>query len=497
MSRYFSLRKEVVIFVSCLLEFVCLERVIATDLLRPLPPIHSSVDQDTEPRQAPLIEHHEQGTFVASFLETRPQSESDEGESITLTSGILDEFGSTLFAVDERRYEGHTTDAAIQWGGWLAQGYTGNPDQPTNGLNRPVLFNDRANEYLLNQYYLFSESQLLDDYQNWDVMARIDATYGYDSQFVSVPGLERHHDRTRKWNSENERYGLALPQAYIEVAPANSNEFSLKLGHFYSIAGYERFASPENIFYSHSYAFAFATPFTQTGALAAYSPRQETTWYLGYSQGWDIWDSNVDTWGIVGGTTLRSTDRVHELSVVVQVGDDLTNIISGGRSLVDDRVSLHMVYQQQFSEHWRYIVAPVFGSQQNTVTVANLGPSTVSYDHAQWYGVSQYLLWDASEWYVGAFRFEWFRDEDHSRIGVPVEYNPGGPVLRGGNYFALTAGMNCFLTSNIWLRPEIRWDWSDVRGSATVPGGDPTIRAFGDRTDGSQITLASDLVIAF
>ena len=41
----------------------------------------------------------------------------------------------------------------------------------------------------------------------------------------------------------------------------------MKLGHFYSILGYESVTAPDNFFYSHSYLFQYGEPFTFTGLL--------------------------------------------------------------------------------------------------------------------------------------------------------------------------------------------------------------------------------------
>ena len=44
-------------------------------------------------------------------------------------------------------------------------------------------------------------------------------------------------DLSPKWNAQ--RYGLAMPQVYAEVFCPWGNGLSMKLGHFYSILGYE------------------------------------------------------------------------------------------------------------------------------------------------------------------------------------------------------------------------------------------------------------------
>ncbi|MEW4561032.1 outer membrane beta-barrel protein [Bremerella sp. JC770] len=385
----------------------------------------------------------------------------------------------------------------IRSGFWLDQGYTANPSRPTNGLNRPVIFNDRANEYLMNQFYVFSEVDLWTGDNGAHAMLRGDVSYGYDSHFITSAGLERHRDRTHKWNTETDNYGLSLPQAFVDLKSPDDWGLSLRVGHFYSIAGYESFAAPTNFFYSHSYGFSYGTPFTQTGALATYSPHANLTLYGGYSQGWDAWNSLGTDWGVVLGAEFHDTERDHLLKVVAQAGEDVTNTISQGKPISGGRQAVFVVYEHQLSPQTRYVASGVFGNQQDAVAVVNIVPRTITFDDAQWYGVCQYLIWDPGDWYSAAIRFEWFADAGHSRISTPVDFNPGGPVFTGVNYFALTGGTNIRLTPNVLLRPEIRWDWSDVRGSASVPGGDPAVRAFGDRTHGSQITFGFDVIMQF
>ena len=69
-----------------------------------------------------------------------------------------------------------------------------------------------------------------------------------------------------KWNS-SQYYGLALPQAYGEIG---NNVVSAKLGHFYSIVGYEGVQAANNFFYSHAYSYQFAGPFTHWGGIGTW-----------------------------------------------------------------------------------------------------------------------------------------------------------------------------------------------------------------------------------
>ena len=60
----------------------------------------------------------------------------------------------------------------IKVGGWLAQGFTWNPDSPRNRFNFPLTFNDRSNDYQLNQFYLYAERAVNTEGCCWDFGGR-------------------------------------------------------------------------------------------------------------------------------------------------------------------------------------------------------------------------------------------------------------------------------------------------------------------------------------
>ena len=379
-------------------------------------------------------------------------------------------------------------------GGWVQQGITWNPDNPTDRFNTPVGFNDRSNDYQMNQLYLFAERSVEADGCAWEVGGRVDLMFGTDFRFVTVPGLEEHPNGTRRWNSEDRRfYGLAMPQVYGEVAAPIGNGLSVKLGHFYTTMGYETITAPDNFFYSHAYTMLYGEPFTHTGALATYNATDKLTVHGGITRGWDNWENHTDEWGFLGG--FRWSDGCRWLAFTTHMGNDFTGTrLPGGTPLDDERFAYSLVFGKRLTDRWRYVFQHDYGHQADRQLVIS-GPST-TFDTARWYGINQYLFYDINACWTAGLRFEWFRDQDSGQISIPIVLDPGGPTFIGNNYYAVTAGLNYQPHPNVMIRPELRMDWSDFRGNASA-GVDPAIRAFDRRTSRSQFLAAIDVVLTF
>jgi hypothetical protein len=82
-------------------------------------------------------------------------------------------------------------------------------------------------------------------------------------------------------------------------------------------------------------------------------------------------------------------------------------------------------------------------------------------------------------------------------VGVPVTFSPGGPAFDGQDYVGLTAGLHWKPHSNVLLRQEIRWDYSNVESNPNAPGVPAGVRPYNDRRDDNQLTLALDLILLF
>jgi hypothetical protein len=348
----------------------------------------------------------------------------------------------------------------LDYEGWIDQGLTINTLSPRNRSNGPVVYNDRSNEYELNQAYLRLKRDVCQDGCRWDVGGRVDFLYGTDAWYASSRGLELQRDLTDKWNAD--QYGLAMPQCYMEAYCPWGNGTTVKLGHFYTLFGYEDVTAPDNFFYSHSYVFQYGEPHTGTGFLTE-TKRGDFTVRAGMTRGWDNWEDNNNDLGFLGGVAWSSPNQRTNIGMNVEFG----------REQPDPATPVRMVYslviQQKIGQRWQYVIQHDFGNEPQ----AGAGGSVAS-----WYGLNQYVFYTINERWKAGVRIEWFRDEGGSRV-------PGAG--RTADYYELSPGINWTPNDRVLVRSELRWDWT----------GTPDCYPYGDGTRSNQLLWDLDLIVRF
>jgi hypothetical protein len=356
--------------------------------------------------------------------------------------------------------------------GWINGGFIGNTDSPDSKFNGPYNAVDRANEGMLNQAYGILEKNL--PLCDNDIGGRVDVLYGEDFFLAESIGLEKRPDGSPHWNPEY--YGLAIPQAYLSIG---RQDLSLQVGHFYSVVGYEGLMAPYNFFYSKAYSYQFAGPFTHWGGQLNWQPNDSWTFNLGLTNGWDALDRVSDDIGVVGKVRYDHQPTGVWTSYAVVTGKEFNN--PAGLPIVND-----------FTNRTRYswLVGLPLTCRLNYVFHHWLGFQEDGYlngEQADWFGVDQYLTYTISPcWKVGA-RFEWFKDEEGTRVGLNRARNPNDPPFIG-NFYSLSLGLNWTPTANVMFRPEIRGDWYD---------GNAVRQPFNDGRDDHQLMLGIDGIMLF
>lgn len=307
----------------------------------------------------------------------------------------------------------------LSMGGWVQLGFH------TDAL---PAFNNRPDEIQLQQYWLYAE-KAIDTSHGFDIGGRFDYVYGTDGPNTQAFGINNDH-WDNDWDNGND-YGHAIPQLYLE---AGYGDYSVKVGHFYTIIGYEVVTAPDNFFYSHAYTMNFSEPFTHTGLLATVALTETSEAYGGYVMGWDSgFEDNGDAF--LGGLSLSLSEDISVAYAAIggRFADKGGQGIHGFmHSLVADVAltnSLQYVFQTDYLD-----------------TQTNSGTSFFNS-----IGINQYLIYRVNDCLAGGARFEWWNPE-------------GASVSAFGNevpIYAFTMGMNFKPHANVIMRPEVRFDWDD------------------------------------
>jgi hypothetical protein len=374
--------------------------------------------------------------------------------------------------------------------GWVNGGIMANTDSPADNYNGPVTFADR-DWGQLNQLYGIVEKKANNCGCGWGFGGRVDVLWGSDYVFTQATGLELHDDATPHWNirssdGSNPEYGLALPQAYLQ---AQYNDWDIKLGHFYTVLGYEVVPAPGNFFYTHSYTMQYGEPFTHTGVLGTYKYSDTTGINLGFVNGSDHFDREVDTGaGIVG----FNWDGGNGLTVGWNIFFSPNEFINSGPNAtaitgdLSNRTVYSLVVGQTFGycDQWQYVFQHDMGWQ-------NDASAFVAGDTAEWYGINQYLFYTMNDCWKAGFRLEWFRDDDGARVtGLRNPTNAIFGDFFAGDFYEFSAGLNWTPSANLTVRPELRYDWFD---GVAAPGNTSAL-PYDNGTAADQFLVGLDVI---
>lgn len=298
--------------------------------------------------------------------------------------------------------------SGITVGGWVQAGYT---------TYNTGMFNNHPYTVDLNQTWLYAEKAVDNGGCGFDWGFRFDYMYGSDG-----PDTQAFGNRPNVWDEGWDHgafYGHAIPQAYIEMA---YNDLSVKMGHFYTIAGYEVVTAPDNFFYSHAFTMFNSEPFTHTGVLATYGLSDNIEVYGGWTAGWDTgFDRNGGS-TFLGGASLTLTEDI---------------------TLIYTTTAGRIGFGTNQTGYSHTVVADVtLTDNLNYVFQSDL----VSYTTNKSVGINQYLFYNINDCLAVGGRFEWWQSK---------------ALNNNSDLYELTFGLNYRPHANMVIRPEIRWDKDD------------------------------------
>jgi Putative beta-barrel porin-2, OmpL-like. bbp2 len=342
--------------------------------------------------------------------------------------------------------------------GWVEGSFTAST---VGTSNQPVVWNDRANRFLLNQFWTRFERPVVTNgttESTWGF--RLDVLAGTDYRFTLPRGL---------WNSqlENARgtqnlYGVDPVQFYLNwYEPTWFQGTEFRVGRMYCQFGYESNEGISTPFVSRTYTFNWS-PFTHTGlmVLAALSPQWTVNLML--INGNDVFLDPAEELRFAGKVTWTSAAKRDTVALGTSVGRGQFNAgepfnpatVStpaepAGRNNVN---VLDLVWTHTFTSRFSYSLELLAGYQTNVPAGVPGGLVGASAGTAHWYAAVHYLSYTLTDTLTALARFEAYDDVEGQRTGFE------------GVYTALTVGVQCKPTKELMIRPEVRYDYN---GSST------------------------------
>jgi hypothetical protein len=342
-----------------------------------------------------------------------------------------------------------------KFGGWVALGYYNDNNRLSTAFADGKAFLDVPDHLNLDQAWVWFEKLASAGACSADWGYRFDMLYGGDAQKTQAFGND---DGIWDVTFDHGYYGWAMPQAYGEVA---YGDLSVKIGHFFTIIGYEVVQATGNFFYSHSYTMFNSEPFTHTGVLGTYTGLgDDVTLYGGWTAGWDTGFDQANGGSIfLGGISMPLGDSITATYALTAGNFGLRSAGGSGYShsivaIADVTDNTQYVFQSDYAGSDGFGDDPTFDARD--------------------YGINQYLFYTLNDcWKLGG-RMEWWKSNT-------VTGNQA-------SFYELTGGINYFPHANVVVRPEIRYNWA--------PGDVAAADAAGIN-DWNNTVFAIDAVVTF
>ncbi len=363
--------------------------------------------------------------------------------------------------------------------GWIEAGFTGNVNAPKDNQNFGRLFDDRSNEFVMNQAVITAE-RVLDPKVGFDWGFKFQFMFGTDARFIHSLGLLDHTMRSSLYQPD-------IPEAYLSLhLPIfTAGGVDLKLGKFVTLEGAETIDPRTNPFYSHTYIFNFAIPFNHTGALFTLYATKWLNLLAGVTRGVNTSiDDNNDSAAFHGGIGLHLNEGKFVVSAATHIGPETPHNNHDLR------------YLNTITTTWKIT--------DKLTSITDLNYTHDDGADASAYGVAQYLTYAISDKITAKIRGEIWRDAQGFFAAQfadpqdPIRALEGAPAIDprtvgGGRttYGALTIGLDIKPPvpkplTGLTIRPELRIDHSF---SDTQP--------FNDSSDDTMFTAAIDVIIGF
>jgi hypothetical protein len=396
-------------------------------------------------------------------------------------SPLYDATGGPLMRLLDTTSAGRALrDAGFVVGGHVQGGYTYYPQRSANDVIFGRVFDDAyGNAPQLDQIGLSLTRLAARD--RFDLGGRVEVLYGYDTFRFHSNGLDAYGGncgdeddsaRNPEGAAHKPRNQFDLTQAYLDLNVDVGTGLLVRAGKFVTPLGYETIDPTTTPFYSRSYLFGFAKPFTHTGVLLNYRPAAAWDVWGGVVRGWDqSIDDNNGSVSALGRVDWRPNDRL-DLRAGAIVGREGTDCgcdecdgDNGSRLLVD------LVATYKVTDALGIGAEALYGRS---------GSADETGGSAEWYGAAGYASYAVSRAVRVNARLEYFRDTDGTRLLTGSDLEVASATV-GLTVSPFATGT---YLSGLAIQPEVRYD------HATTP-------EFDGGTRKNQVTFGVGVLYAF
>ena len=358
----------------------------------------------------------------------------------------------------------------VRWSGYINAGYDTNfSGDRSNGI--VDAWNNTTPTF--NAILVSAVKKASTGGYGFDYGFRVDFMFGEDARiFRSARGLDQNWITGHMYNANigkynRPSYGFAMPHLYLETA---INNWTVKLGHFRSLAGYEGAPAPGRFFYTKGLICSSS----QTGVLATYNGFENFDITLGWVNGWNngFDNSKYNDGMITGSFTYRMTPAASiKYSFLAGTADIATIFAYWGSSRWGHTKGVGSVHSGILDVH--------LNSRLESVTIINytdFGQAVDSDSGTRALVLGEHLYYTINSCWKAGFRAEWLKQTDYYGTADDTEVT------------SFTLGLNWHPAGNqnLYVRPELRYDRTTGACSALPLNG---------RVD--QLTIGFDVMLKF
>jgi hypothetical protein len=293
------------------------------------------------------------------------------------------------------------------------------------------LFDHTHDEIALNALKLVLDRPYAAD--KFDAGFHADVLFGQNASMIQAAGL--------KLGDQGD-----IPQLFVtlNIPTANGNGFQFKAGKMVTLMGVEVIEDVVNPNWSEGYQFIFVENFTALGLSAEYKFNPHLDAQLRVTNGWDVVTDNNGRKSFMGRVGVYPDDKT-SIGLVGYLGPEQAVDTTA------DRYGVNLVLNRKLGRASVWLQGD-YGKEE-----ANAALPDPTRD-AEWWAVGGWLTYEFTPMIGVAFRGDYLDDRDGARTSGVL----GFPANTGMKIGSGTATLNIRRWPNMLVRPEIRYDRSDL-----------------------------------